>query len=63
MIEVPHFDVEALRQAGDFTIPDDVERANQLWRAMTADLIAAADHIELLEAALLQARHAAWTAS
>ncbi len=56
MIEVPAFDTDGIRTAADFTVPDDPERAAQLWRHVAADLVAAADHIELLEAALKQAR-------
>ena len=50
-LTIPVFDVEGLRQVADmFTEPpsDPVVLAQQ-WRQLIADLLAAADHIELCQ--------------
>lgn len=59
-MDVPVFDVDALRQMADVDLPvEDPERALSLWRSVRADLLAAADHIELQAVALEQRRVAA----
>ena len=57
MISVPVFDTAALLQVAEFEMPaqDDPAR-HRLWNQLRGDCIAAAEHIELLEAALAEAR-------
>lgn len=56
MIAVPVFDVDALRQWADTELPDDQRSVWQLWNQLRSDLAAAADQIELLTVALMEAR-------
>ena len=56
MIAVPPFDVDALRQIADIYEypPEDLAERERQWRTLVADLQAAADHIELCQAALAE---------
>jgi hypothetical protein len=56
MIAVPVFDVDALRQYEGMAMPADFERQHALFNQMKNDLEAAADQIEIQDAALLEAR-------
>ena len=56
MSVVPDFDVAALRQWADFPLPSNRDQWPRLVNQIRSDVVAAADHIELLEAALVDAR-------
>lgn len=58
MITVPAFDVDALRQVADIyeDPPEDRGELERQWRTLVADLQAAADHIDLCQAALAARR-------
>lgn len=56
MIAVPVFDCDALRQWSDFPLPDDQAELWRLWNQLRSDLEAAADQIDLLTVALMEAR-------
>jgi len=58
MIVVPVFDVEALLTWADFPLPDDKAEWPRLLNQIRTDCVAAAEQIQLLEAALAQARGA-----
>jgi len=56
MIAVPIFDVDALLAWQDFALPDDRGEWPKLLNQCRTDCVAAAEHIQILEAALAQAR-------
>jgi len=56
MISVPVFDVQALLQWADFPLPDNQAEWPRLVNQIRQDVVAAAEHIELLTAALAEAR-------
>jgi hypothetical protein len=56
MIAVPIFDVQALLAWADYPLPDDRGEWPRLLNQIRSDVVAAAEHIELCEAALAQAR-------
>jgi len=57
MIAVPVFDTAGLLQWADTATPEaDSPDRHRIWNQLTSDCVAAAEHIELLEAALAQAR-------
>ena len=58
MIAVPVFDVDALLQWADFPLPDDRAEWPRLVNQIRSDVVAAAEHIELLSVALSDARGA-----
>lgn len=55
-VEVPPFDVDALRDNAEAfgSPPTDAAELERQWRALIADQLAAADQIELLTFALRQ---------
>lgn len=56
LIAVPVFDVDALRVWADTPMPADFTRQYQLWNQLRSDLEAAAEQIDILTLALLEAR-------
>ena len=59
MISVPVFDVQALLQWADFPLPDNQAEWPRLVNQIRCDVVAAAEHISLLEVALADCRAAA----
>lgn len=64
-LSIPAFDTDAMRQIADYQaheLLDDVDYVavrRDVWKTLKADHLAAADQIELMAAALEQARRAA----
>jgi hypothetical protein len=58
MIAVPVFDVDALLAWADYPIPQERDEWPKYLNQCRTDCVAAAEHIELLEAALAEARAA-----
>jgi hypothetical protein len=56
VIYVPVFDSDALLQWADFPLPDNREEWPRLVNQIRTDVVAAAEHIQLLELALIEAR-------
>jgi hypothetical protein len=56
MIAVPAFDVDAIRMWAETPMPANFDRQFAMFNQLRQDIDAACDHIEILTAALLEAR-------